>query len=172
MINTRIHMQRGKSIFSAVFTIEVVMQTHFQSFILNMGPVSVCVLLKRASKRLSENMGVAGRRKGGILDAHLPFMGDANCYQPLIRATQQVFLLTLSLFFPIYCNLPYIKAPFLFFFPLSVSVPCLGSLCSSHVQVGGKGLLLLPTLAAWSSRQVEQMRGTGTVVSTVAGVQG
>lgn len=66
--------------FPAVFTIEVVMQTHFQSFMLTMGPVSVRVLLERANERLSENLGIAGRKKRGLLDAHLPFMGDANCY--------------------------------------------------------------------------------------------
>lgn len=49
--------------FSAVSTIEVVMQTHFQNFIMTMGSASV--LVDSTNKRLSESLGIAGRKQGG-----------------------------------------------------------------------------------------------------------
>lgn len=144
------------------------MQTHFQSFILTMGSASVHVLVERANKRLSENLETAGRKQGGILDAHLPFMGDANFHQQLSMPLSKFFFLTLSPFFSVIVIYHLLKPISSFCFP---PVCALGSLSFSPVQMGGKGMLLLPTLAAGRDplpriRQVEQMRSTGTVVST------
>lgn len=66
--------------FSAAFTVEAVMQMYSQSFILTMASASVHVLVERANKRLSENLGIAGRKQGGILDAHLwEMQTSTNC---------------------------------------------------------------------------------------------
>lgn len=127
------------------------------------GPASVHVLVESANKRLSENLGIAGRKQGGILGAHLPFMGDANCHQQLIPllssygATQQVFLPTLPHFLPSVVIYHLLKPLSCFSFS---PVRALGSLSSSHVQVGGKGCcccslwlqggILCPAPGRWS----------------------
>lgn len=82
---------------------------------------SVHVLVDRANKRLSENLGIAGRKQGGILDAHLPFIGNAKMKITNRSVPLSKFLVSLYVhFFSIYCNLPSIKAPFLF-----LCSPCL-----------------------------------------------
>lgn len=143
------------------------MQTHFQSFILTMGPASV--LVDSTNKRLSESLGIAGRKQGGKWDAHLPFMGDANRHQQLISllssygATQQVFLLTLSPFSSICCNLPSIKALSCFSFPPSVHwvafpLPiCKGVAKDCCCPLWLWGGTLCPAAGRWSRRGAQTL---------------
>lgn len=112
--------------------------------------------MESANKSLFESLGIALRKRGGKLGAHLPFTGDANCHHqfiPLLSshgATRHVFLLTQSPFFPIYYNLPSIKALSLFLFP-----PCLctGWLSLSSCRRAARGCLLLPAAARFSCRE-------------------
>lgn len=100
-INIRIHMQHGKSTFFSCFYNRGSNANPFPELHIAHGTShSVSVLVDRENKRLPENLGVAGRKQGGTLDAHLPFIGNANGHQHLICATQQVFFSLYPHFFP------------------------------------------------------------------------
>lgn len=118
-IDIRIHMQYGKSTFFSCFYSRGSNANVFPELHIDHG-ISQCPCAggKGKQKIIWEpgNCWQEARRHTGC-----SFMGDANFHQLLIHATQQVFFLTLSPFFPIYCKLPSSKVPFLFLsLPLSL----------------------------------------------------
>lgn len=113
--------------------------------------------MESANKRLSESLGIAGRKRGRKLGAYLPFTGDANChhqFMPLLPSHGAAWHVFPAHSVPIFSRL--LQSPvYYYLFPCFSSSPTCGLSgfpSPRRCPLRPQGWMLYPALGKWGRR--------------------